>query len=1031
MVAAKILFSIFIFSILLSSVPPVFATDNRAVFSQYENVAEHLRQHLTQFEANCAPHMEVSVVEECKTLAGRIISEEQRLSEIEADIRTHFNTNVNCEKIESTENYDELITESARVVNNMSCSEEEKTRTRANCAKEVSCALGSSLLGVVSSGYELLAHYLPSLPTDCINSDNNCMTHIVTALLKSVWSLITGVWDLIKMAGTWAGDRIVDLYHWAVGAEDATSNAQLAVDKLSESQFEQIKRDPVAFFKNLFNVLWEGIKEWLKTDIFCEEWKGVPHFGTCIKPYTDFDCMSCRTMIAGTCAAAGVIIAEVVPSFLTGGGLAAVKWGAKGASGFAKFIKASRAYRTVVSHVDDLSHLKAIRTMARIGETVTRTITRTRTVVRFVVDPALNVLKRSFRAISRRMRNLRNTAAYAAAMRRVQWMKNTRVARIMSELNSAHTRLHRAVFHAGESMVDSTIERAVLRRGTRALSTEARVALRTSPEAHAFKEAYQGITLNTNNEEFLRLMDAPVPAGKKAIFFDVENSVLKPLNDYVLEDKGLSDAVNGMFFKNFMDKVSKNPQLASKMTATYSDYKSIRLMLTASEGDEAALIRRLLSETYNATLAEFSSTLEAAKLGGLWQNFQGPLGNPRTWFLAGTGQSSVEANMAARAARAEARLRTGESASGHVPMANFSDHMARYYQEFHQIENLRKSLEGIDILKAKGIMQSVEGGKHILSREAIEVLRKVKRSDFPSDAAHRAAIAARMKKLFAVQLEDHVINGMVRYFEGIDGFSPPIFSAGRVPIPIDHAPQGVVSVDFAGLGTDNAYETMQAMARLDSQGVEAGQLVDSAFKDVRAAQDLVSRRVEVAQKSFNETARRIGGEGSTYFSGDDGMFFPTQAFSQEQRRTLVAELGRTNPGQFRVTFVESRFPDGSPIPAQLNSQMVVKAENLEKSMRKMFVGSGSGNLIPPTRANQLMAAIEFHPTNAAGAGKFNLFLGGDISDKERKIIERAFRTVVAKEHRLNTAGTVFLPPAVAAGEVLQNPAPIPSPVPTN
>jgi len=961
--------------------------------------------------------MEVSAVEECKTLANRITNEEQRFNELEASIRTHFNPMVNCERVEATESYDELVTESARAVNGLSCSEEEKARTSASCAKEVGCAVGSSLLGVASSGYELLAQFIPSLPTDCINSDNNCMTHIVTALLKSVWSLITGVWDLIKMAGSWAGDRIVDLYHWAVGAEDATTNAQLAVDQLSESQFDQIKRDPVAFFKNLFNVLWEGIKEWLKTDIFCEQWQGAPHFGTCVKPYTDFDCMSCRTMIAGTCAAAGVIVAEVVPSFLTGGGLAAVKWGSKGASGFAKFIKASKAFRTVVTHVDDLSHLKAIRTMARIGETVTRTITRTRTVVRFVVEPALNLLKRSFRAVSRRMRNLRNTSAYAATMRRVQWFKNTRVVRLMSELNSAHTRLHRAVFHAGESLVDSTVERVALRRGARALTTEARIALRTSPEAHAFKEAYQHFRVNSNNEEFLRLMDAPLPPGKKAIFFDVENSVLKPLNDFVLEDKGLADAVNGLFYKSFMDRIAKNPELASKLSATYSDYKSIRLMLAATDGDEAALVRRLLSETYSATVAEFSSTLEAAKLGGLWQNFQGPLGNPRTWFLAGSGQTSIEANMAARAARAEARVQP------HVPMANFSDQLARYYQEFHQMENLRGTLEGIEILKTKGIMQAVEGGKHILSRETIEVLRKIRRADFASESAYRTAIQSRMKKLFAVQIEDHVIDGMTRYFDGIDGFSPPIFSAGRTPMPFDQATRGIVSVDFAGLGTDNAYETMRALARVESKGVEAGPLVDTAFRDAKAAQDLVTSRVEAAKISFNQTARRIGGEGSTYFSGDDGMFFPTQSFSQPQRHALVSELGRTNPGQFRVTFVESHFPDGTPIPPKLNSQMVVKAENLEKSMRKMFVGSGSSHLIPPTRANQLMAAVEFYPTNIAGAGRFNLFLGGNITDQERRIMERAFRMVVAQEHRLNTAGTVFLPPAVGAAEILLTPVP--------
>ena len=285
-----------------------------------------------------------------------------------------------------------------------------------------------------------------------------------------------------------------------------------------------------------------------------------------------------------------------------------------------------------------------------------------------------------------------------------------------------------------------------------------------------------------------------------------------------------------------------------------------------------------------------------------------------------------------------------------------------------------------------------------------------------------------MKKLFAVELEDHVIDGMARYFEGIDAFSPPLYAPHRTPIPTDHAPQGIVSVDFTGLGTDNAFETMQALAKIKSEGVEASALVDQAFKEARAAQDVVSKRVVLGQKAFDDAARRVGGNGATYFSGDDGMFFPTQAFSQEQRRTLVSQLAVSNPGQFRLTFVETHFPNGEPIPAKLSSQMVVKAENLEKSMRKAFVGSGSSQLIPPTRANKLTAAIEFHPSNTSGAGQFNLLLGGDMSEQERKIMERAFRTMIAKEHPMNTVGTVVILPVVSAVETVIAPTPTPTPV---
>jgi|GEM_PF-4857611 len=1000
-------------------------TSNRALFAQYNSAASSFEAMVSEFQQKCPEHMETVFAEECKDLARRIQQKEQQMMEFEADVRSQFRTEAGCEPVESNESFSELVTESARAINGLSCTDAEKETNKNNCAKEVMCMGVSSVLGLAANGYELLAKALPQLPTDCVNSDNNCMTHVVTALLKSVWSLITGVWDLVKMAANWVGDKIVNLYDWAVGAEDASTNAQLALDNLNESQFDQIKRDPAGFFLNLFKTLWEGIKEWLKTDVFCEQWEGVPHFGTCVKPYTDFECMSCRTAIAGTCAAAGVIIAEVVPSFLTGGGLAAVKWGGKGASVFAKFVKGSSAYRKTARLVEGMADIRAIKLAARLGETVTRTVTRTRKVLRFVIDPALNLMKRGFNTVTRRIRSLKGTSLYRATAARLTWFRNTPLVKILERLNNAHTRLHRAVFHAGESLVDDAAKRITVRRGARAASTVERAAIRNSPEAVAFRQAYSEIRLGTNNSTFFAKMNAAVPTGKEAIFFDVENAVLKQLNDVVFAEKSLGDAANGLFMKKLMDKISAHPELAGKLQASYSDYKSLRFLLHADQGADAARVRQVLGQLYRESVDEFVIRLDEAKLSGLWTSYNGQISNPRTWFLSGTGASATEANMAARAVRAEATRVAGDGAAANVGTANFADHMAQFSQELHNLNSVRRSLAEIDVLRTSGIMAPIEGGQLVMSKNAIEIFRKIKRADFATDAAYNLAIRKRMKVIFGVEIDDVAVNGLSRYYAGIDTFSPPIFIEQRVPIDMSLAEHGLVSVDFAGIGVDNAHGAMAALARVPTEGVEANAMVSKAFRDVRESFDVVTARKDAGQARFNKAVRETLGEGPTAFSGDDGMFFPPAEVPASKRSELVARLAAENPQEFRMTFVNSHFPNGESIPATMRSQFVVKAENMEKALRKEITGVGA-SLIAPDRAQKMMIAVEFTPTSSAGNGTFNLIIGGEVSERERRLIQQALARTIGKEFKGSTAGTAMIAPAIAASNILNAPIPTPT-----
>src|SRR5690606_8655747 len=141
--------------------------------------------------------------------------------------------------------------------------------------------------------------------------------------------------------------------------------------------FQMLLKDFSGTMKKIWEAFVASLKEWMKNDIFCQKWSGVPHFSNCLAPTEDFDCLSCKTLVNGVCALSGAVLAEVVPSFFTGGLTTAAKYGAQGASKIAKLFKVTAKTQ------------KALKS-SKIGTLVTKTISKS--------DEALKLSKSLMRA---------------------------------------------------------------------------------------------------------------------------------------------------------------------------------------------------------------------------------------------------------------------------------------------------------------------------------------------------------------------------------------------------------------------------------------------------------------------------------------------------------------------------------------------------------------------------------------------------------------------------------------------------------
>ncbi len=301
-----------------------------------------------------------------------------------------------------------------------SCTEARKREIWNQCAADAGCVLVSSALTVAGPFANRL---IPNSMRQqgCNAHQDNCLSQLALGFVKAVFSFFEGAWGLLKSAGSAIASGTANaargFWGWVTGAEDQSSTAQLSAAKASEEEgvFQELKKDFSGTMSKLWTGLMAALKHWLANSMFCQQWSGAPQFSECLRPAQGLACTECKAMITGMCAISGVIIAEIIPAFLTGGLVTVAKYGVSAASHVSKSIKVSVASSRAIQN----SRLASM--AVRPVTAATRTIVQSRftqaalramdasvkSVGRFLVRPAIVGLKKTFAGMQFAARTLK------------------------------------------------------------------------------------------------------------------------------------------------------------------------------------------------------------------------------------------------------------------------------------------------------------------------------------------------------------------------------------------------------------------------------------------------------------------------------------------------------------------------------------------------------------------------------------------------------------------------------------------------
>jgi hypothetical protein len=468
-----------------------------------------------------------------------------------------------------------------------------------------------------------------------------------------------------------------------------------------------------------------------------------------------------------------------------------------------------------------------------------------------------------------------------------------------------------------------------------------------------------------------------------ALYFHLENAVLKAMNDKYFKDKELSASAVALFEQIFHRHVMSERSLSPDLV--YSDYKSVRFAYY----EDSPAVRAHLERSYREAAAEFERTLKRFRALSEKYDFEGSaLRDPKRWHLAGFGHTADQAATAARFAR----FRIG---SGEISAEDFQSPAVReaISSRLALAETLRVKLPTLFGLAAlaKGAAEKIDSGGWVLSPGAIDILRKVGAG---SAESYRAEVQGRFRTRFGIELSGEAVDSLQKYFHSVEAFAPSIFELKEtLSLGLEHGTEGLVAADLAGQNVRNLRAVMQALAE------GAGKPIEKALVLTRAAQEEASARFEKRRKAFDKALTDAGITGKAFegapdgliFSGDDGVFYPKSELTDSNKLAVLRALGAQaiQPDDFRVTFVPARYEGTSvPIPAARRAELISLAESAEKELRARLERHGT----PYSKLKQLGVALDLHANgNVVGV---DVFLTGNAGAELRPAVEKVLGEVL-------------------------------------
>ena len=483
-----------------------------------------------------------------------------------------------------------------------------------------------------------------------------------------------------------------------------------------------------------------------------------------------------------------------------------------------------------------------------------------------------------------------------------------------------------------------------------------------NPVRAAFTRSYKDsvYTTESQNLKWMDLAKRTNPDGR-TVFFDVENSKLKLLNDS-LKDKDLVTALTNRHKDLMLQQMEKlKAEFPGLEVYPYSDFKSMRF---AFQGKIPPNLQQKLNEVFKNVNSQYSDELLKSKL--IREEDR-----PVRWFRAGYGETADQANITTRYAR---------TVSGDSQVLNFSEsHTAENLQTQLKLteqyrQQVQSDLSGSNLLEPTG-----DPAKQIPTRDLFDLARKE-----PDLNTFRQT----MKDKFGVSLTETQGQHVQDYVSLVDDFTPGIHSAKREMASLNDAVHGGMSADFAGMGSYNLRQTALGLAK--SPDVESA-LIQTRLGEQEVTRIFKQRMAEQQNKIKNYLDKQQGMTGTKVVcSGDDCVLVASESLNIKQRTELVNRFSKTeDPSGMRVSFVSDKV-----MSSEDRNILAVHGESMEKYLRKELVKTD----IPTDTLKMVSFGVDMQGTQAL-QGNVKLLIGNSrvpLNREQLTKINEAFARAVQK-----------------------------------
>ncbi|MFP5492127.1 MAG: hypothetical protein ACLGG0_11550 [Bacteriovoracia bacterium] len=479
------------------------------------------------------------------------------------------------------------------------------------------------------------------------------------------------------------------------------------------------------------------------------------------------------------------------------------------------------------------------------------------------------------------------------------------------------------------------------------------------------KWADVAVTTPTQNKAWIAMS---LKTKRPGVFFvDTQNTALKFLND-TLKDKTLVNAFGNRYNASVKAVIEefkeKYPDVELEF---YSDYKSLRAGIRGPPGKENELMAEL-----GKRLAENDKAFQLEMLQGRYvraEQMQTP------WFRAGLGRTADEANLVTRFSR-----RSNDSTVDNFDLPHVRGSVLKAWEEAEQTRSILATR-----FKGSGLLKQVPGtNKFIPNAEVMEVVRK---STGPEE------VMSTLSRRFGITVDEQDAHRLKQYFTQVDQFSPGLLIPERVAHRFEKARKGGLTVDFAGVGSQNAEATAMGLAK--------GKSLEDAVVAVRTQERVVTGQLDdlkdKTQTNIRAALKRHGVDAEITISGDDMLVVPNKPLTAAAKAELVQLQARAGlPSSMRTSF----FPSGMMNDVERAVQSTI-GEGIEKTLRKRLEG-----LLSQDQLKQTLFAVDMRGSvTAKGGVGLDFVAPPGITKSQEALIRREFQSSVNDmNHALKAQG---------------------------